>query len=203
MDTFVFSQAIRKLLNSLKRSRTYSRPGEKEIDHALKHADRNRAIILMLLDTGIRATELCELTIGDVDIENGRVHVIHGKGDKERFLPFSNRTGQALWRYLTRREKPKQDDPLFETIYGRHLSRTELAHILSNIGNRAGVEKAHPHRFRHTFAINYLRNSGDPFTLQEILGHSTMEIVKIYLKLAETDLASAHRRASPVDNWRL
>jgi integrase/recombinase XerD len=75
--------------------------------------------------------------------------------------------------------------------------------MFQGIGKRAGVANVHPHRFRHTFAIQYLKNGGNAYTLQHMLGHSTLETVKIYLKLAQVDVDQMHRRASPVDNWRL
>ena len=67
----------------------------------------------------------------------------------------------------------------------------------------SGVRKVYPHRFRHTFAISFLRNGGNIYVLQQILGHSTLDMVKRYLKLAEQDVVNAHRIASPVANWNL
>lgn len=75
--------------------------------------------------------------------------------------------------------------------------------MFAAIGRRAGVPHFHPHRLRHTFAIQYLRNGGNAYTLQAMLGHSSLEMVKHYLRLAQTDVDTAHKRASPVDNWRL
>jgi site-specific recombinase XerD len=166
------------------------------------HQDRNRAIILLMLDTGLRAEELCEALIQDADLKNRSLHVF-GKGDHERFVPFSPRTAQSLWKYLAGRKGASQADPLFLTSNGTPLDRHRLCKQIASLARRAGVQDAHPHRFRHTFAIFYLRNGGDPYTLQIILGHSTMEMVKKYLALARSDLAAAHRIASPVANMRL
>lgn len=193
---------VKALMSALNRSRVYVRDG-RSVDHSLGSFERNRAILLLMLDTGLRASELCDLKIEDVDNRNNRIFVRQGKGMKERMLPFSPRTGQMIWRYLATRQDTQPSDPLFVGRLNRPITRTKLAEMFSGIGRRAGVANVHPHRFRHTFAIQYLRNGGNAYTLQAMLGHSTLETVKIYLKLAQIDVDQMHRRASPVDNWRL
>ncbi|MBI5030204.1 MAG: tyrosine-type recombinase/integrase [Chloroflexi bacterium] len=172
-------------------------------------ARRDRAMILFLLDTGLRASEFCSLTIGDVDQKTGRVVVKHGtlggaKGGKGRVVFIGKSTRSALWRYLI--ERTDNDDanaPLFTSRMGCAMTKTALRLMLVDLGKKAGVEKCHPHRFRHTFAITYLRSSGDLFTLQALLGHSSLEMVQHYARIAEIDIAQVHRRASPADNWHL
>lgn len=193
---------IKLIMGALNRSRIYTRGGQ-AIDHALGSMERNRAIILLMLDTGIRASELCDLKMEDMDSRNNRVFVKKGKGMKERTLPFSPRTGQMIWRYLASRRDAQPADPLFASKLNRPMTRTKLAEMFANIGKRAGVAGFHPHRLRHTFAVMYLRNGGNAFSLQHMLGHSSLEMVRYYLKLAQVDIDNVHRRASPVDNLRL
>jgi len=79
-----------------------------------------------------------------------------------------------------------------------------LRRLLNRMGERAGLAKSvYPHRFRHTFSVNFLRNGGNVFELQQLLGHTSLEMIKRYAKIAQSDVEAAHRRASPVDNWRL
>lgn len=199
-----YSEAdIKSMLSALTHSNLYTRPGKGESQHSLPHQERNRAIIFLLLDTGIRATELCELKIHQADLQNRRITVF-GKGSKERTIPISHRTAQAIWRYLkTERQEDYISERLFTTINGSPMDRDRLFKSIRSISRRASVKGANVHRFRHTFAINYLRNGGDPFSLQIILGHSTMEMVKNYLAIAQADIENNHLRASPVDHWRL
>lgn len=140
-------------------------------------AKRDIAIILTLLDTGIRASELCALTYRDFNQENGRLHVRHGKGNKQRFVYMGTRAQRALWRYLVDRKIERPDDPLIATKTGNALERNNLRHTLNRIGDTAGVENVHPHRFRHTFAIQFLRNGSNIFKLQRILDHESLETV--------------------------
>lgn len=195
------SDDIRALLQATGSSRSYRNRGAMTAN-TLQNQDRNRAIILLLLDTGIRADELCTMKIADLDLK-GQLIKVFGKGDKERIIPICSKTAQALWRYTASRPSARSDEPLFLTREGNEFNRHRLLKQLQAIGNRAGVRNVHPHRFRHTFAISFLRNGGNGYTLQMILGHTTMEMVRKYLNLAQADLESAHRLASPVANWRL
>jgi integrase/recombinase XerD len=172
-------------------------------------ARRDQAIILTLLDTGLRATELCSLQIGDVEVKTGKVHVQHGvrggaKSGKGRFVYLGKAARRSLWRYLADREdEDDMEAPLFLGLYDRPMNRDSLRQQIRRLGDKAGVRNCHPHRFRHTFAISYLRAGGDIFTLQSLLGHTSLEMVKYYTHIAQIDVAQAHRRASPADNWRL
>lgn len=111
-----------------------------------------------------------------------------GKGQKERLVYFGKRTSKALWKLLTPRLKDSKSKDLVFTVGSeddlRPRTRDVLRRLLVRIGERAGVANVYPHRFRHTFAITYLRNQGDLFTLQDLLGHSDMAMVKRYARIA-------------------
>ncbi len=149
-------EEIKAMLGALETSTPYTRPGKRECAHEIGTATRNRAIILLMLDTGIRATELCDMRIADVDLKTRHI-IVMGKGNKQRIIPISPQTGQAVWRYLATRKDEPINKPLFISSNLTPLNRDRLNHLIRNIGQRAGVQGAHPHRFRHTFAINYLR----------------------------------------------
>jgi len=193
---------VRAMLAACTRGRTYTRPGKAACANARRTGTRNRAMVLLLLDTGMRRAELCALRVRDLELDAQRVRVF-GKGSKERMLPLGQRTARALWRYLTQRGG-EGDDPLFVTPDGGELRGDAVRLLIRRIGDQAGVTPpATVHRFRHTFAVTYLRNGGDIYTLQAMLGHTSLEMVRHYLQIAQADVKAAHRRASPVDNWRL
>jgi integrase/recombinase XerD len=199
----ITKEEIQAMLSLMDKSRVYSRPGKRESSHALMHADRNKSMLFLFLDTGVRVSEVCTLKICNCNLKLRRI-MVFGKGAKERTIPFSARTGQLLWRYLsTCRKEARLNDLLFVTKNGLPMTPKNILDTFSELGERAGVHNVHPHRFRHTFAINYLRNGGDPFVLQAILGHTTMEMTRHYLLIAKRDLDNGHLVASPIDNWRL
>jgi integrase/recombinase XerD len=158
---------------------------------------RDEALLLVLLDSGARVSELCYANVGDLDLKSGRLWLTKTKNARPRPTFLGRTVRKAVWTYLALRD-PEPDAPLFERR-GRRMNRNSVRLALARLGKRANVERVHPHRLRHTFAICYLRNSGDVFTLQQLLGHRDLSMVRRYLHLAQSDLAEAHRRASPID----
>ncbi len=148
--------------------------------------DRDKAIMLVLLDTGLRASELCALRIDDYDTDRGRLHVTSGKATKSATSSPATEAQKALWRYLSRRPKTRPAEPLFATTGSRAMSRDNVYNLIRRAGDRADVRNAHPHRFRHTFAIEFLRNGGSAIVLQELLGHSKLDMILIYVKIGRT-----------------
>ena len=172
----------------------------KSVTRKVPHADRNKAIILLLLDTGIRLGELCRLKMEDLDLEQGLIEIKpfgSSRKSRPRQIPLGNVARKAVWKYVSMREQTWPDDLVFG------LDKRGVQSMLYRVKKRTGNDKIHAHRFRHTFAVEYLRNGGDIFTLQYFLGHSTLEMVKRYLYFATDDRWEMHRRASPADRWRL
>jgi integrase/recombinase XerD len=142
------------------------------------------------------------MNTGEVTIQHGKEG--GAKGAKGRTVYIGKAAKRTLWRYLVDRGDNDSDEaPLFTTVDGNPLNRDSLRFIFIRLGKAAGLKTCHPHMFRHTFAINYLRSDGDVLTLQTLLGHNSLEMVKRYARLAKIDLQRSHGRASPVDNWGL
>lgn len=185
------------------------RKREKKFVMRRPSANRDQAIVLVLLDTGLRATELCSLTINDFDLKSGKVTIWHGvaggaKDGKGRTVYLGKVAREAVWRYLAGRED--RDDsraPLFISQADRPFNKDSLRVLINRLGARAEAKKTYPHKFRHTFTITYLRSGGDVFTLQSLLGHGSLDMVRHYAQIAEVDVEQAHRKTSPADNMRL
>jgi len=166
---------------------------------------RNLAIILLLLDSGIRVSELVNIEIEDVNLAEGHIIIRKAKGNKQRFVPIGSLVQKALWRYINQyRPQPitERVTRLFLSQYGIPLTKSGIQQMLRRYGKRTGITgvRCSPHVFRHTFAKNYLLNGGDVFSLQKILGHSSLASVRIYLNLFLSDVKNQHKRFSPVDN---
>lgn len=160
---------------------------------------RNRAIILMLLDTGVRVSELGNINLEDIDTERGWIKVT-GKGAKERVVRIGATTQKALWRYLVHRPNTERGQ-LWLTEEGTPLRPNGIQMVVKRLKQRAGVTSSgNCHRFRHTFALNFLRADRNPFNLQYLLGHSDLRMVRHYTAtLGMEDALKAHESASPAD----
>ena len=160
---------------------------------------RNRAIILVLLDTGVRLSELVGMKIRDIDKSEGYVKVM-GKGNKERMVRIGKTVQKALWRYLVYRPQNGREE-LWLTEEGKPLDGSGVQSLVKRLKQRAGVSgDGGIHRFRHTFALNFLRADRNVFNLQYLLGHSDLEMVRRYTAtLGMEDALKAHEKASPAD----
>ena len=182
---------IAGLLKACEYSRTAKTTRRSPFSMKRVTAKRERALILLFLDTGLRVSELSRLKIDNVNLESSSVEIIpdgSGRKSKGRTVYFGSTTRKALWVYLNGRDK---NEYIFLTIDHHQMNRNTIRQLLSKLGRSIGLNGVHPHRFRHTFAIQYLRNSGDVFTLQRLLGHSTLEMVKHYLSIGRSDVQNA------------
>jgi integrase/recombinase XerD len=168
---------------------------------------RNYAMILTLLDTGLRISELCTLTMDKLFLEDGIARVT-GKGNKERMIPIGKQVQRVLWHYIECcRPVPTNvnNNFVFLSDEGRPLDRRRMEAVMKYYGNKAKLVgiRCSPHTLRHTAAISFLRNGGDLFSLQRLLGHNSLEMTRRYCEVADADVKKAHGIASPVDNLNL
>ncbi len=163
---------------------------------------RDEALILFLMDGGVRASELCSLTMQDIDVVGKRATVL-GKGNKHRTVYFGRDTSRAVMRYLKTEER-KPSDPVFKSERGEALTRSGLLQLIHRLGRAAKIEatRCSPHTFRHTFAVEFLRGGGQVFALQQILGHTQLGMTQKYVAIAQADVQNQHLQFSPVERLR-
>ena len=166
---------------------------------------RDQAILLTLLDTGVRCSELVHLGIEDLDLKGGRLRVLHAKGNKQRVVPFAARCRDALRAYLEKRGTAL--GPLFLAA-GRHrelrpgvaLKPNGLKQMLRRLGRQAGLPKVHAHRFRHTFATWAIEHDARELDVQYLLGHSSSDMVRRYASAYNCEQAARrHEAFSPAN----
>lgn len=159
---------------------------------------RDLAILWTLLDTGLRASELVGLDLADLDRQEWQLKVRQGKGGKFRTARLGNAARRYVGDFLIL-WRGDEDGPLFAGRKGR-LTPHGLLQVLYRLGRAAQVANAHPHRLRHTFAVEFLRAGGDVFRLQMLLGHSSLEMTRRYTAyLSMEDALAGHEVAGPGD----
>ncbi len=156
----------------------------------------DEAVVLFMLDSGCRASEVVGLRADDL-IWPQRMAKVYGKGRKERVVFFSAETMRAMQKYAMRKRN-SECDRFFQTEEGRALTPSGLLHITKRLDKRAKLTDVHPHRFRHTAAILFLRGGGNVLALQRLLGHTTLSMTQRYVAMVNDDLAREHREHSPV-----
>ena len=162
---------------------------------------RDRAIVLCLLDTGCRAAEFVALDIGDVDLKSGAVKIKHGKGGKQRVAFLGVQARKALLKHLMERGEFSPRDPLWTSMHtDERLTYNGLRMLTRRLEKATGIDHCHPHTFRRTFALWSLRSGMNIYALQQIMGHSDLQILRRYLALVEEDLLDAHQKHGAVDN---
>jgi integrase/recombinase XerD len=155
------------------------------------------ALLIILVDTGIRIDEALSLKRDGVDFDN-LLLTIYGKGRKERIIPFSREGRKALFKWL----KEHEHDYVFPTMQGGKLLYDNTRQDFVALLEKAKVEKSEGcfHTFRRFFAKMYSRAGGNLFYLQKMLGHSTLEMTKKYVEVETEDLQLAHKHASPLEH---
>lgn len=166
---------------------------------------RDRALLMTLLDTGVRCSEMVQLDLADLDLETGRLRIRFGKGNKQRVVPFASACRAAITAYLLARGE--QAGPLFiasnghgALVPGVALQPNGLKQMLRRLGRKTGLEKVHAHRFRHTFATWAIEHDARELDVQYLLGHSSPDMVRRYSSSYRSEQAATrHARFSPAD----
>ncbi len=184
------SQEIKKIVSSINRN-SYS-------------GERNHALLVTLLDSGLRSSEAAGITLDNLNLKDGYIKTT-GKGGKERIVPIGKFVQMELLHYIEKvRPQPygSNYNKLFLSRGGKPITSNTLKLVFSRLAKSSGVNRLHAHLCRHTFAINYLLNGGDIFSLREILGHTTLEMVNHYLHFTSSQITSQHHKYSPMDRMQ-
>jgi integrase/recombinase XerD len=174
-----------------------------QVHHVLRFCTiRERAIILFLVDSGLRRQELINLNREDIDLKTGAVHVIQGKGRKDRLAVVGATTRRAVLKLWVSQLDQRPESPAFQTKTGTRFAQAGLCSMMDRLSARCGVHVS-PHILRRTFATLALQNGIDLVSLQSLLGHNNIETTRRYIQWLDDDLLKAHQRSSPVDRWKL
>lgn len=199
------AEQVSKLVKSVRETKTYK--NNPLATNTRPTAARDKMIFCLLMETGLRASEVCALRLQDVEFRHpgGRVRVIEGKGKKDRFIPFGRRAADAVNAYLLTRPKALPTDFLLVNEgrnIGQPMNKDTLGRLVKRAGQRVGIA-VHTHRLRVTAACLMAKNGMSVYELQRILGHSSITTTYRYIKAAHLDLEGAMNSASPLDNLRL
>ncbi|MBI5747667.1 MAG: tyrosine-type recombinase/integrase [Nitrospinae bacterium] len=166
---------------------------------------RDKAILELLYSTGIRNSELRNLSIYDLDTTHGELRINYGKGRKDRVIPLGEIASKYIEEYLNisrplllEQQKQKSQNLLFVSKRGKKIDQSNLIWLIKKYVKKANVHKhITPHSFRHTCATHMLRGKANLRHIQELLGHSSIATTQIYTQVELSDLKREHRRSHP------
>ena len=168
-------------------------------------AKRDHAIIILLYSSGLRLSELVSLKLQDINLRQRTMRIV-GKGNKERIVPFSNVALEAINDYLQncrnsileKNQISKATNALFINNKGEQITPRGIQYILKKIEDKTGVNlDLHPHKMRHTFATHLLEKGADLRTIQEILGHTSLETTQVYTHVTTSKMVDTYKNAFP------
>lgn len=160
---------------------------------------RNFCICMLMLDSGLRLHEVVCLKISSLHIAEGYILVV-GKGNKERFVPLGLNSKKFLLKYISNFKKTNSNATLFIKDDFKPIQDTTVKQLFRKLKVHSDIPRLRPHLLRHTFATSYLENGGDIYSLQVILGHTSLEMVKRYVHTIPSKIASEYTKFSPLDN---
>lgn len=167
---------------------------------ACDHSKRVRAIVYVLTDSGVRASELCGLNWQDLDKQTGALAVHLGKGRKDRTAVIGPKSMRALLAYRrTFKRPPYPDSPLIRSVTGGRMTAQGLSRVMRRLSKRSKV-KVTCHALRRTFAVQSLRSGMDVLSLQRLMGHADLSMTSHYVQMIDSDLVAAHQRHG-LDAW--
>lgn len=174
------------------------------IDRSTREGQRNCAILETLYSCGLRVSELCNLKISDLYLNEGFIKV-DGKGNKQRLVPISPKAIKEIKNYfITRNEgliKPEFEDFVFISKFGKNISRIMVFHIIKELAEKTGLKKKiSPHTFRHSFATHLLEGGANLRAIQCMLGHESIGTTEIYTHIDRTRLRNEIINHHPRNN---
>jgi integrase/recombinase XerD len=174
-----------------------------QFDYTTFHGYRNKIIVMLLQDTGMRIGECLELIIDSIDFKHKMILLTKTKGMKERYVYFSHFMQKELRQYLKVKDRHDDSELLFPTTRGTKLTVQSFESQLREAGKKAGIN-IHPHQIRNNFARQYLLNGGDFYTLSRILGHTSVTVTEqAYMDLTREEIAKKYQNHSPLSKWKM
>lgn len=187
LPQFFYESEIKQVFESLKGSKPLT--------------VRNLALFELFYATGMRVSEVSNLTLSQIDLKL-QVILVHGKGNKDRYVAFDDQTKKTLIKYLNEARpkllKDESEKHVFLSNLGKPISERGIQYVMQKTFNQAGISgKVHPHELRHTFATAMINNGADLRSVQELLGHSSLSATQIYTHVTMAHLKSDYEKYFP------